>query len=141
MPEDKSFDPMNPSELSSRSSRKIEIGGDLVALHREEALHPPHSHPAASPAAPASTAQPAPAPAAEIPPLNEPPVTVASPDPVPEIDASHLAEEIAQLRHALALLLARETGQDIAIFESPVVNNTRLCAIADNIHHRRHWAA
>ncbi len=158
---------MNSSELNSRNSRKIEIGGDLAALHREKSQHtrqeayadpspdsPAAETPAALTPAPASVpptveaipAAPRPTPSATPVSAPEPPVAIApAPDTAPlgvtSDDMQHFSDEIAALRHAIALLLARETGQDIAIFESPVVNSNRLCAIAANIHERRHWAA
>lgn len=124
---------MNPSELSSRSSRKIEIGGDIVALHHEESRQrvPPASS-TLSPATPEPLAETAGH--ADLSPLD-------TSIPAMEPDTHRLAADVAHLRQALARLLARETGQDTAIFESPAVSNARLCAIADNICHDRHWAA
>ena len=98
-------------------------------MRRDRPIEPQEAVPAPPPAA---------APAVHTDPA--PPLTAnlwsANPD-----DTQQLSAEITHLRHALAQVLARETGQDIAVFESLVVNNTRLCGIADNIYHHRHWAA
>jgi hypothetical protein len=59
----------------------------------------------------------------------------------PEGEPHQLLEDIHCLRVALAQMLARETGQDIQHFRGPVVDNARLCTIADNIWNHRRWSA
>ncbi len=65
----------------------------------------------------------------------------AESDFLPDADPQRMAEDIRLLRLALAQMLSRETGQDIQIFRGPVVDNQRLCRIADNLWNHRRWSA
>jgi hypothetical protein len=115
---------MNPSNLNARETRKHPLEHETVFPPSVPSPLPP---PTGSPFTPDHVDH-ALQTAAATPDLGAP-------------DAAQLAEDVRRLRHAVAQLLSRATGEDISYFENAVVNDARLCAVADNIWHRRPWTS